>query len=49
MRNLRSELGRLPLPSDFDASKAEVSYQDGVITVIVPKTKAIPPTRLSVP
>jgi HSP20 family protein len=39
----------LPLPHDIDASKAEVSYQDGVITVIVPKTKAIPPTRLSVP
>jgi HSP20 family protein len=39
----------LPLPTDIDASKAEVSYQDGVITVIVPKTKAIPPTRLSVP
>jgi HSP20 family protein len=37
-----------PLPHDIDASKAEVSYQDGVITVIVPKTKAIPPTRLSV-
>ena len=39
----------LPLPHDIDASKAEVSYQDGVITVIVPKTKSIPPTRLSVP
>ena len=38
----------LPLPHDIDASKAEVSYQDGVITVIVPKTKSIPPTRLSV-
>lgn len=37
----------LPLPHNIDASKAEVSYQDGVMTVIVPKTQATPPTRLS--
>lgn len=38
----------LALPHNIDAAKAEVSYQDGVITVIVPKTRATPPTRLSV-
>jgi HSP20 family protein len=36
------------LPHNIDASKAEVSYQDGVITVIVPKTRATPPTHLPV-
>jgi HSP20 family protein len=36
------------LPNNIDAPRAEVSYQDGVLTVIVPKTVALPPTRLSV-
>lgn len=36
------------LPHNIDATKAEVSYQDGVMTVIVPKTQATPPTRLPV-
>ena len=36
------------LPPNVDASRAEVSYQDGVITVILPKTKATPPTQLSI-
>ncbi len=38
----------ISLPNDIDAANAEVSYQDGVLTVIVPKTKATPPTQLSV-
>jgi HSP20 family protein len=38
----------LSLPHNIDVAKAEVSYQDGVITVIVPKTVATPPTHLSV-
>ena len=38
----------LSLPHNIDAAKAEVSYQDGVITVIVPKTVATPPTHLPV-
>jgi HSP20 family protein len=33
------------LPHNIDAAKAEVSYKDGVMTVIVPKTQATPPTR----
>ncbi|MGA2023487.1 MAG: Hsp20/alpha crystallin family protein [Steroidobacteraceae bacterium] len=37
---------RLWLPHNIDTAKAEVSYQDGVITVIVPKTLATPPTHL---
>ena len=36
----------LSLPHNIDSAKAEVSYQDGVITVIVPKTRATPPTHL---
>ena len=35
----------LPLPDNIEAADAEVSYQDGVITVIVPKTRASPPTQ----
>jgi HSP20 family protein len=37
----------IPLPGNIDAAGAEVSYQDGVVTVIVPKTEESPPTRLS--
>jgi HSP20 family protein len=38
----------IALPTNVDAAGAEVSYQDGVITVILPKTKATPPTQLSI-
>jgi HSP20 family protein len=38
----------IPLPDNIDAANAEVSYQDGVLTVIVPKTRASPPTQLPV-
>lgn len=38
----------IALPNNIDASQAEVVYQDGVITVIVPKTKAVPSTQLSI-
>ena len=38
----------LSLPSNVDAACAEVSYQGGVITVILPKTEAVPPTQLSI-
>jgi HSP20 family protein len=36
----------VPLPSNVDTARAEVSYQSGVITVILPKTEAVPPTQL---
>jgi len=36
----------ISLPHNIDAAQAEVSYQDGVITVIVPKTEPTPPTQL---
>jgi HSP20 family protein len=38
----------IPLPTNIDAARAEVSYRGGVITVIVPKTEAVPPTQLSI-
>jgi HSP20 family protein len=38
----------IPLPSNLDPARAEVSYQDGVVTVILPKTEAIPPIRLPI-
>ncbi|SRR5258706_11014445 len=38
----------ISLPHNIDAAKAEVSYQDGVITVIMPKTEVTPPTHLPV-
>lgn len=37
----------VPLPSNIDARHAEVAYEEGVITVILPKTEATPPTQLS--
>jgi len=37
----------IPLPHNIDTSKAEVSYVDGVITVIIRKTKPLPPTQLT--
>jgi len=36
----------IPLPGNIDAARAEVSYQNGVVTVIVPKTEECPPTQL---
>ncbi len=38
----------IPLPHNIDARRAEVSYQDGVLTVILPKSEVAPPTQLSV-
>jgi HSP20 family protein len=38
----------IPLPSNVDARRAEVSYQEGVLTVILPKSEPAPPTQLSV-
>jgi HSP20 family protein len=38
----------ITLPHNIDTTKAELAYQDGVLTVIVPKTEPTPPTRLSV-
>jgi HSP20 family protein len=38
----------IPLPHNIDAKRAEVSYQDGVLTVILPKSEPAPPTQLSV-
>lgn len=38
----------IPIPHKFDAARAEVSYQDGVVTVILPKTEPIPPRQLSI-
>jgi HSP20 family molecular chaperone IbpA len=36
----------IPLPTNIDATRQK-SPNDGVVTVIVPKTRAIPPTQLS--
>src|SRR2546430_11813422 len=38
----------IPLPPNIDAGRAEVSYEDGLITVILPKTETTPPTQLSI-
>lgn len=38
----------ISLPHSVDSGRAEVSYQDGVVTVILPKTEATPPQRLPV-
>jgi HSP20 family protein len=38
----------IPLPHNIDANRAEVSYQDGVLTVILPKCEPAPPTQLTV-
>ena len=39
---------RIPLPCGVDAEKAEVSYRDGVLTVILHKTDTLPPRRLTI-
>jgi HSP20 family protein len=38
----------VPLPDNIDRKHAEVTYQSGVVTVIVPKTETLPPERLTV-
>lgn len=38
----------IALPHGVDAEKAEVSYRDGVLTVILPKTETLPPRRLTI-
>lgn len=35
----------VPLPDGIDPKQVEVSYQDGVITVILQKTRPVPPRR----
>jgi len=39
----------IPLPHGVDTERAEVSYRDGVLTVILPKTDSAPPRRLTIP
>lgn len=38
----------IPIPHGVDDEQAEVSYQDGVIAVILPKTEAVPPRQLTI-
>ncbi len=38
----------IPVPHSIDEQQAEVSYQDGVITVILPKTETTPPRQLTI-
>jgi HSP20 family protein len=38
----------IPLPHGVDSEQAEVTYRDGVLTVILPKTDTLPPRRLTV-
>ena len=38
----------IPVTHEVDRDRAEVTYQDGVLTVILPKTEPTPPQRLSV-
>ncbi len=38
----------ITLPQSIDEAQAEVSYQDGVLTVILPKTEDLPPRQLNV-
>lgn len=39
----------IPVPQTIDGDRAEVSYQDGVVTVILPKTETTPPRQLRIP
>ncbi|MEO8164808.1 MAG: Hsp20/alpha crystallin family protein [Betaproteobacteria bacterium] len=39
----------VPLPHNIDRAKAEVSYKDGILTVIVAKTEPTPPRQLHIP
>lgn len=38
----------IPLPHAVDAEQAEVSYRDGVLTVILAKSETLPPKRLTI-
>ena len=38
----------IPIPHNIDEERAEVSYLDGVITVILPKIETIPPRQLTI-
>ena len=38
----------IALPHSVDGAQTEVSYQDGVLTVILPKTEDVPPQQLDV-
>jgi Molecular chaperone (small heat shock protein) len=38
----------IPLPHGVDPEKTEISYRDGVLTVILPKTDTLPPRHLTV-
>jgi HSP20 family protein len=38
----------IPLPHGVDAEKAEVSYRNGVLTAILPKTETLPPRRVTI-
>jgi HSP20 family protein len=38
----------IALPNNIDRNRAEVTYDSGVVTVIVPKTEALPPQQLTV-
>jgi HSP20 family protein len=38
----------IPLTHDVDREQTEVSYRDGVVTVIMPKTDPIPPRQLDI-
>jgi len=38
----------IPLPHGVDAENAEVSYRNGVLTAILPKTETLPPRRLTI-
>ncbi len=38
----------IPLPHLVDPDKAEVSYRDGVLTVVLPRTDTLPPRRLTI-
>src|SRR4030095_6568078 len=38
----------IQVPHEIDRDRAEVTYRDGVLTVILPKTEPTPPRQLSV-
>ena len=38
----------VPITHEIDRDRAEVSYKDGVITVIVPKIESAPPRQLTI-
>jgi len=38
----------IAIPHNLDKAKAELAFQDGVLTIILPKSRPAPPTRLSI-